>query len=116
MEGEEQEEEQEQGEEQRGRKEVEKELTAAVDKIYELRDIIRSLEVQGEEKTQVHIAQQVWVLVLVPVKLLYVYNLFVFLKLHPRAWKGSDMIVSSSSMKDSTVLTDCQFFGAMQLT
>ena len=74
MEGEEQEEEQEQGEEQRGRKEVEKELTAAVDKIYELRDIIRSLEAQSEEKTQVHIAQQVWVLV--PVKLAYAYNYF----------------------------------------
>ena len=40
------------GDEKQKRREAEKELRAAVDKIYELRDIIRSLETQMEAKVK----------------------------------------------------------------
>merc|ERR1719209_587044 len=46
------------GDEKQKRREAEKELRAAVDKIYELRDIIRSLETQMEAKVKAQVQQQ----------------------------------------------------------
>ena len=43
------------GDEKQKRREAEKELRAAVDKIYELRDIIRSLETQMEAKVKAQV-------------------------------------------------------------
>ena len=50
--------------------EIELELAAAVDKIYDLRDIIRSLEGQLDVKTQTEIAHQVSVYLLSPYNVL----------------------------------------------
>ena len=46
------------GEEKQKRREAERELRAAVDKIYELRDIIRTLETQMEAKVAAQVQQQ----------------------------------------------------------